>query len=120
MRRFVFTVLSMACGLFTLLMVFAAWVVVTQTLSVRDTPLSATIAEGISLLKSGKSAWVQLTDANADCQRFASFANSLGDGVHVRVGPSSRRTLKRILKSLRWCMTSSNAIFSGVCTLSGC
>ena len=86
MRRFVFTGLAIACGLFTLLMVFAAWVVVTQTLSVRDTPLSATIAEGISLLKSGKSAWVQLTDANADCQRFASFANSLGDGVTRQSG----------------------------------
>ena len=86
MRRSIFTVLAIACGLFTLLLAFVTWVALTETLSVRDTPLPATMAEGIRLLKSGKSAWVQLTDANADCQRYAPFANNRDDGVTRQSG----------------------------------
>ena len=81
MRSILVTTVAIVCGLFTLLMVFTAWMVLTETLSVRDTPLPATMAEGIRVLKSGRSAWVQLTDASADCQRYAPFANNRDDGV---------------------------------------
>ena len=86
MRRFTFTFVAIACGLFTLLMAGALLMAGVETFSVRDTPLPATMAEGIRLLKSGKSAWVQFTDANADCQRYAPFANNRDDGVTRQSG----------------------------------
>jgi hypothetical protein len=51
-----------------------------ELLSVRDAPLAATASEAVALYRSGKSAWVRLTDASADCRRHAIFETRLDDG----------------------------------------
>jgi hypothetical protein len=81
MKRFSVTILALIMALLTFLLAGAFVVGCIETISVREAPLPATVNEGIARLKSHKSAWVQLSDATPDCQRYAGYTSRWADGA---------------------------------------
>lgn len=85
MRHFVFVLFALLSALITLLFAGGTWMAARETLSMTDAPVQATVAEAVERVKSGKSGWVQLTDANADCKQFVPMS-SAADGTVRQIG----------------------------------
>lgn len=81
MRKFFYAIAAIACGLVTVLLGVAAVMIGIETFTVTDTPLRMDMASAIERVKSQKTAWVQLTDASADCKRYAPFTSRWHDGT---------------------------------------
>lgn len=80
MSRFALLIPVLVTALTTVFIALLTGQGLRETLSERDEPLQATLSEAIQLQRSGKSAWVQISDATADCTRFAPFHTSGADG----------------------------------------
>ena len=83
------TLLAIIFGFFAALAASGLYVVAKEMWSVRDSPLVASLADAVALKKSGRSAWVQFTDANADCSRYVVFDSRVDDGANSVARKSS-------------------------------
>jgi hypothetical protein len=75
MRKFFYAIAAIVCGLVTALLGGVAVTLGIETFTVTDTPLRMDMAAAIERVNSQKTAWVQLTDASADCKRYAPFTS---------------------------------------------
>ena len=75
MRKVFYAIAAIACGLVTVLLGVAAVMIGIEIATVTDTPLRMDMAAAIERVKSQKTAWVQLSDASADCKRYAPFTS---------------------------------------------
>ena len=81
MRKVFYAIAAIACGLVTVLLGVAAVMIGIEIATVTDTPLRMDMAAAIERVKSQKTAWVQLSDASADCKRYAPFTSRWHDGT---------------------------------------
>ena len=81
MRKFFYAIAAIVCGLVTALLGGVAVMLGIETFTVTDTPLRMDMAAAIERVNSQKTAWVQLTDASADCKRYAPFTSRWHDGT---------------------------------------
>jgi hypothetical protein len=76
MRYFVCILGSIIGVLVTALLLVTLYVLVRDASSVTNDPLRVEIHEAVERARSGRSAWVWLTDAHADCARSARFTDT--------------------------------------------
>ncbi len=76
MRNFFCIVGTIIGVLVTLLLVVTLYMGLRDARSVTDEPLRVEMRDAVERAKSGRSAWVALTDASADCGRSARFSDT--------------------------------------------
>lgn len=120
MRRTIFTLLAIASGLLTLLLIVVLGMGLRKAASVTETALGADMNVAVQRAKSGRSAWVALTDASADCKRFVSYADTSQDGetrdAALFVAVNEARNIEIVVdaRDVRECRYVGNVNFVGM------
>lgn len=79
--RYFFCIVGSVIGvLVTLLLGIALYIGLREARSVTDEPLRMDMREAVERARSGRSAWVWLTDARADCARSVRFTDTGKEG----------------------------------------
>jgi hypothetical protein len=119
MRNFICIVGTIIGVLVSIVLVIALRFGVRDAVSVTSDPVRLAMHEAVDLAKSGRSAWVWLTDAAADCTRSARFTDSKDgeprDAV-LFVALNAARDIEIVVdvRDLRECRYAGNVHYIGM------
>ncbi len=120
MRRFFLTLIAITSGLFTLFFAGVSAVQMYEAVSVTETALAMDMRAAVERAKSGRSAWVALSDASADCKRFVTYADTSKEGetrdAVLFVAANSARDLEIVVdaRDVRDCASVAKVHYVGM------